>query len=177
MAVNLVGVIMQYLTPNRIGRIAAALNLDSKSAQSVAQVSVPSLLAGLASVVLQPGAQKVVDAVRQHAGTLDSRSRSIGGSTNQAVLADKGTQWLSLLFGDQNQAALAGAVAKFCGPSQAASEALLGLFFPVVLGTISEALPDSPFSVAACSSKQKVAEDRQVSASTSPASESSGVLF
>ena len=141
MAVNLIGVIMQYLTPNRIGRIAAAFNLDSKSAQSVAEVSIPSLLAGLASVASQPGgAQKVVDAVRQHAGTLDSRSRAIGGSTNQAVLADKGTQWLSSLFGDQNQATLAGAVAKFCGVSQAASEALLGLFFPVVLGTISKQL-------------------------------------
>ena len=52
MAVNLIGVIMQYLTPNRIGRIAAAFNLDSKSAQSVAELSVPSLLAGLASVRL-----------------------------------------------------------------------------------------------------------------------------
>jgi hypothetical protein len=46
MAVNLIGVIMQYLTPNRIGRIAAAFNLDSKRAQSVAEVSVPSLSPG-----------------------------------------------------------------------------------------------------------------------------------
>jgi uncharacterized protein DUF937 len=144
MAVNLIGVIMQYLTPNRIGRIAAAFNLDSKNAQGVAEVSVPSLLAGLASIALQPGgAQKLVDAVRQHAGALDSRSNAVGGSTNQAMLADKGTQWLSSLFGDQNHAALAGAVAKFCGLSQAASEALLGLFFPVVLGTISKQLDAS----------------------------------
>jgi Bacterial protein of unknown function (DUF937) len=139
MAVNLIGLIMQYLTPDRIGRIAAAFNLDSKSAQSAAEASVPSLLAGLASIALQPGgAQKVVDAVRQHAGALDSRSNAVGGSANQAVLADKGTQWLSSLFGGQNHSALAGAVAKFCGLSQAASEALLGLLFPVVLGTISK---------------------------------------
>jgi hypothetical protein len=141
MAVNLVGGVMQYLTPDRIGRIAAAFNLDSKSTRSTAEVSVPSLLAGLASIALQPGgAQKLVDAVRQHAGALHSRSSAIGGSANQAVLADKGTQWLSSLFGDQNHTALAGAVAKFCGLSQAASEALLGLFFPVVLGTISKQL-------------------------------------
>jgi hypothetical protein len=144
MAVNLVGMVMQYLTPDRIGRIAAAFNLDSKSAQSVAEVSVPSLLAGLASLALQPGgAQKVVDAVRQHSGTLDSRANAVGGSTNQAVLADKGTQWFSSLFGDQNHSALAGAVAKFCGLNRAASEALLGLFFPVVLGTISKQLSAS----------------------------------
>jgi hypothetical protein len=144
MAVNLVEMVMQYLTPDRIGRIAAAFNLDSKSAQSVAEVSVPSLLAGLASLALQPGgAQKVVDAVRQHSGTLHSRANAVGGSANQAVLADKGTQWFSSLFGDQNHSALTRAVAKFCGLSQAASEALLGLFFPVVLGTISKQLSAS----------------------------------
>jgi hypothetical protein len=141
MAVNLVEMVMQYLTPNRIGRIAAAFNLDSESTQSTAEVSVPSLLAGLASIALQPGgAQRLIDAVRQHAGALHSRSSAIGGSANQAVLADKGTQWLSSLFGDQNHTSLGGAVAKFCGLSQAASEALLGLFFPVVLGTISKQL-------------------------------------
>jgi hypothetical protein len=141
MAVNLVEMVIQYLTPGRIGRIAAAFNLDSKSAQRAAEVSVPSLLAGLASIALKPTeAPKLVDAVREHAGGLDSRSNAVGGSTNQAVLADKGTQWLSSLLGDQNQTALAGAVAKFCGLSQAASEALLGLFFPVVLGTIAKQL-------------------------------------
>jgi hypothetical protein len=141
MGVNLVRMVMQYLTPDRIGRIAAAFNLDSKSVQSVAEVSVPSLLAGLAGLALQPsGAQKVVDAVRQHSGTLHSRANAVGGSANQAVLADKGTQWFSSLFGDQNHSALTGTVAKFCGLSQAASEALLGLFFPVVLGTISKQL-------------------------------------
>jgi hypothetical protein len=144
MTVNLIGLIMQYLTPNRIGRIAAAFNLDSKSTQTAVEVSVRSLLAGLASLALQPhGAQKVVEAVRQHSGTLDSRANSVGGSANQAVLADRGTQWLSSLFGDQDHAALTGAVAKFCGLSQAASEALLGLFFPVVLGTISKQLGTS----------------------------------
>ena len=61
MAVNLVGMVMQYLTPDRIGRIAAAFNLDSKSAQSVAEVSVPSLLAGLASLALQPGGAQLHD--------------------------------------------------------------------------------------------------------------------
>jgi Bacterial protein of unknown function (DUF937) len=141
MAVNLVEIVMQYLTPGRIGRIGAAFNLDSKSTQSAAEVSVPSLLAGLASIALKPtGAPKLVDAVREHAGALDSRSNAVGGSTNQAALPDKGTQWLSSLLGDQNQTALTGAVAKFCGLSQAASEALLGLFFAVVLGTIATQL-------------------------------------
>jgi hypothetical protein len=65
--------------------LSAAFNLDSKSTQNAAEVSVPSLLAGFASMALQPGgAQKVVDAVRQHASALDSLSNAIGDSTSQA---------------------------------------------------------------------------------------------
>jgi hypothetical protein len=80
----------------------------------------------------------VVDGVRQHAGALDNFSSAIGGSTNQSAIADKGLQWLSSLLGGQNQAALAGAVAKFCGLSQGASGSILGLLTPVVLGMISK---------------------------------------
>jgi len=137
MAVNLIELIMQYLTPETIERIAAAFNLDSKTTQGAAKVSIPSLLAGLTGTAMQPGgAQKLVDAVKQHAGALDNFSSAIGGSTNQSALADKGAQWLSTLLGGSNQSALVGAVAKFCGLSQGASGSLLGLLTPVVLGTI-----------------------------------------
>jgi hypothetical protein len=139
MAVNLIELVMQYLTPERIQQIAAAFNLEPKTMQGAAKVSIPSLLAGLASIALQPGgAQKVVDGVGQHAGALDNFSSAIGGSTNQSAIADKGLQWLSSLLGGQNQAALAGAVAKFCGLSQGASGSILGLLTPVVLGMISK---------------------------------------
>jgi hypothetical protein len=138
MAVNLIELIIQYLTPERIERIAAAFNLDSKTAQSAAKVSIPSLLAGFAGVASQPGgAQKVVDAVKQYAGAIDNFSSAVGGSANQSALADKGLQWLSSLLGSQ-QPALAGAVAKFCGLSEGASSSLLGLLTPVVLGMISK---------------------------------------
>jgi hypothetical protein len=138
MAVNLIEPIMQYLTPDRIERIATAFNLDPKTAQSAAKVSIPSVLAGLAGVASQPGgAQKVVDAVRQHTGALDNFSSAIGASANQSALADKGLQWLSSLLGS-HQAALAGAVAKFSGLSEGASSSLLGLLTPVVLGMISK---------------------------------------
>jgi hypothetical protein len=139
MAVNLIELAMQYLTPERIQQIAAAFNLDPKATQGAAKVSIPSLLAGFASVASQPGgAQKVVDGVRQHAGALDNFSSAIGGSTTQSAIADKGLQWLSSLLGGQNQAALAGAVAKFCGLSPGAGGSILGLLTPVVLGMISK---------------------------------------
>jgi hypothetical protein len=69
MAVNLIELVIQYLTPERIERIAAAFNLDQKTTQN--------------SMASQPGrAQKVADAVKQQAGALDNLSSAIGGSSS-----------------------------------------------------------------------------------------------
>jgi Bacterial protein of unknown function (DUF937) len=139
MAVNLIELVIQYLTPERIERIAAAFNLDPKTTQNAVKVSIPSLLAGLASMASQPGgAQKVVDAVKQQAGALDNLSSAIGGSSGPSAFADEGAQWLSSLLGGQNQSALAAAVAKFCGLSEGTSRSIIGLLTPVVLGMISK---------------------------------------
>ena len=46
MAVNLVSLIMQFLTPDMIGRIASALGLDRNNTQTAIGAAVPGLLAG-----------------------------------------------------------------------------------------------------------------------------------
>ena len=62
MAVNLVSLIMQFLTPDMIGRIASALGLDRTNTQTAIGAAIPGLLAGLSGVAAQPGgAQKLVD--------------------------------------------------------------------------------------------------------------------
>ena len=62
MAVNLVSLVMQFLTPDMIGRIASALGLDRNSTQTAVGAGVPGLLAGLMGVALQPGGgQKLVE--------------------------------------------------------------------------------------------------------------------
>jgi hypothetical protein len=138
MAVNLVSLIMQFLTPDMVGRMASALGLDRDSTQTAIGAAVPGLLAGLSGVAAQPGGgQKLVDAAKQQAGTLGSFVSVIGGA-GQSSLIEKGMQMLSSLLGGRDQTALAGAVGKFAGLGQSASGSLLGMLSPVVMSTIAD---------------------------------------
>src|SRR5215831_1122657 len=83
MAVNLVSLIMQFLTPDMIGRIASALGLDRTNTQTAIGAAIPGLLAGLSGVAAQSGgAQKLVDTVRQQTGALGSFANMIGASAS-----------------------------------------------------------------------------------------------
>jgi hypothetical protein len=138
MATNLVSLVMQFLTPDVIGRIATALGLDRSVLQSAISAAVPALLAGFAGVVGKPGGpEKLVDAVKQQSGVLDNFAKTIG-SGGQSSLADTGSRLLTSLLGGPDQSALAGAVAKFSGLSQNAGGSLLGMLAPVVMGTIGK---------------------------------------
>src|SRR5262245_25152007 len=138
MAVNLVSLIMQFLTPDMIGRIASALGLDRTNTQTAIGAAIPGLLAGLSGVAAQPGgAQKLVDTVRQQTGALGSFANMLGAS-GQSSLIEKGSQILSSLLGGRGQTALAGAVSKYAGLGQNASGSLLGMLAPIVMGTIGQ---------------------------------------
>jgi len=138
MAVNLVSLIMQFLTPDMIGRIASALGLDRNNTQTAIGAAVPGLLAGLCGVATQPGgAQKLVEAARQQTGALGSFAKMVGDS-GQSSLIEKGSQLLSSLLGGRDQTALAGAIGKYAGLGQSASGSLLGMLAPIVMGTIGQ---------------------------------------
>jgi hypothetical protein len=138
MATNLVSLVMQFLTPDMIGRIASALGLDRNTVQTAIGAAVPGLLAGLTAVAAQPGgAQKLVDAVRQQTGTLGNFASTIGAA-NRSSLIEKGSQMLSSLLGGRDQTALADAVGKYAGLGQNASGSLLGMLAPIVMGTIGQ---------------------------------------
>jgi hypothetical protein len=138
MATNLVSLIMQFLTPDMIGRIATALGLDRNNTQTAIGAAVPALLAAFSKTATQPGgSQKLVDAARQQTGTLGNFANVLG-TGGQASLAEKGTQMLSALLGGRDQNALAQTVAKFAGLSQGPASSLLGMLAPVVMGTIGQ---------------------------------------
>ena len=138
MASNLVSLVMQFLTPDMIGRIASALGLDRNNTQTAVGAAVPGLLAGLCGVATQPGgAQRLADAARQQTGALGSFANMIGGA-GQSSLIEKGSQILSSMLGGRDQTALAGAVGKYAGLGQSASGSLLGMLVPVVMGTIGQ---------------------------------------
>ena len=137
MATNIVSIIMQYLTPDVIGRIADALGLDRGSAQTAVGTAVPALLAGLCNVAALPGgAQKLAESAKQQAGLLEGLSSSSGGTTT-ANLADSGSRMLSSLFGGTHNA-LAAPIAKAAGLSTGEGASLLGMLAPVVMGAIAK---------------------------------------
>jgi hypothetical protein len=135
---NIVSIIMQYLTPDMIGRIAAALGLDRNTAQTSIGASIPALLAAFSGAAAQPGgAQRLADAANQQTGTLDSLTSMIGG---QNEFADRGSRMLSSLLGGGQQNALTSAITSFTGIGQGASSSLLGMLAPVVMGVIGKQL-------------------------------------
>jgi len=145
MAINLVSLVMEFLTPDMIGRIASALGIDRNKTLAGVGAAVPGLLAGLSGVATQPGgAQKLVDAVRQQSGTLGNLASAIGGG-GQSSLIEKGSHMLGSLLGG-NQTALAGAVGKFAGLGQSSGGSLLGLLGPIVMGTIAQQQGASPLN-------------------------------
>jgi hypothetical protein len=79
MATNLVSLVMQFLTPEMIGRIATALGLDRNLVQSAIGAAVPGLLAGFSGVATRPGgAQKLAEAAKQETGTLGRFADMLG---------------------------------------------------------------------------------------------------
>src|SRR5262249_40842432 len=134
----LVSLIMKFLTPDMIGRVASALGLDRNDTSSAIEAGVPALLAALTGVAGKSGGlQKLADAAKQEVGTLDKIPGMVGGS-GQTSLVERGSKMLTSLLGDRDQAALANAVGKYSGIGTGASGSLLGALAPVVLGSIAQ---------------------------------------
>ncbi len=138
MEMNLVSLVMQFLTPDMITRIAAALGLDRYNTQKAVGAAVPALLAGVSSAAATPaGAQRTVDAIKQQGGTLDGFANLIGGS-GQMSLVDRGSSLLESVLSGFDQSALADAVGKFAGLGSGATNSLLAMLAPAVMGIIGK---------------------------------------
>jgi hypothetical protein len=135
---NLISLIMKFLTPDMIGRIASELGLNRSDASSAVSTAVPALLAALTGVATQPGGpQKLADAAKREAGTLDKYASMLGGAVQNSAV-DRGSQMLASLFGDREQTALATSVGKYAGLGASQTSSLLGALAPVVMGTIAQ---------------------------------------
>jgi hypothetical protein len=140
MAANLVSLVMQFLTPDMIGRIATALGFDRSKVQSAIDAAVPGLLAAFNDVSTQPGgAQKLADTAKQQVGSLGNFA-SVLAAGGQSSLLEKGSQMLSSLVGGQNQNMLTDVISRFTGLGQSRSGSLLGMLAPIVMGTVAHDL-------------------------------------
>jgi hypothetical protein len=139
MATNLVSLIVQFLTPEMIAKLASAFGLDRTLAQKAIGAAVPSLLAALAGVASKPeGSARLSNAVaQQQPGALENLRNMIGGS-GQTALAESGSTLLSTLLGGNVANGLSGAIGKFAGIGEGASKSLLGALAPVALGVLGQ---------------------------------------
>jgi hypothetical protein len=139
MATNLVSVVMQFLTPDMIAKIASALGLDRSVAQKAIGGAVPALLASLADVASTPnGARQLNNTLtQQQPGALEAL-KSVIGSSGQNALTETGLSSLSGLFGGGTLDTMAQSIGKFAGFDAGAGKSMLAMLAPVVLGALGQ---------------------------------------
>ena len=138
MATNLVSVVMQFLTPDMIAKIASVLGLDRNVTQKAVAGAIPALLASLADVASTPnGARQLTNTLTQQSSSLESLKNLVGGA-GQNLLAETGSSMLSGLFGGGTLDAMAQTIGKFAGIGEGTSKSMLGMLGPVVLGALGQ---------------------------------------
>jgi hypothetical protein len=139
MAVNLVSVVMQCLTPDLIAKMASFLGFDQDIVQKATGGAIPALLSNLSEVASTPGGARQLTSTlsQQQPGALESLKDAMAGS-GQAALAERGSAMLAGLFGDRVLDTTAQAIGKFAGIGEGPGKLLTGMLGPVVLGALGQ---------------------------------------
>jgi hypothetical protein len=139
MATNLVSVVMQFLTPDMIAKIASSLGIDRSVMQKAIGGAVPALLASLADVASTPnGARQLASTLaQQQTGSLESLKDLIGGS-GPNTLAETGSSMLSGLFGGTALDTIAQSIGKFAGVDAGSGKSIVGMLGPVIFGALGQ---------------------------------------
>lgn len=161
---NLVSVVMQFLTPDMIAKIASALGLDRNLVQKAIGGAVPALLSSVADAATTPGGMRqLFNLLQQQSGSLESVKSAIAGS-GQKTLADTGSSMLSGLFGGGALDSMAQSIGRFAGINENASKSMLGMLAPVVLGALGQQQRNSGLDASGVASLLASQKDQIVSA-------------
>ena len=135
---NLVSLIMQFLAPAIINKMAGGLGINQGLAGKAISAALPAILAALTGSASKPGGAAALAGLlgKQDTGLLGNFANMLGGSAQQG-LVDSGASALSSLLGGGSTNAIASAVGKFAGVSEGQGKSLLGMLAPVVLGTLA----------------------------------------
>ena len=143
MAINLVSLVSQFLTPQLVGGLARALGINEAVAQKLVAAAVPTILASLATAAAAPGgAQKVSDAVSNSDPDILSKlgGAITGGNTR---FLNEGGGLLNSLLGGGGLSSLTGALSQYAGAPQPAAQTLLGTVTQAAVGTIGQQDPSN----------------------------------
>ena len=143
MAINLVSLISQYLTPQLVGSLARALGVNEAVAQKLVAAAVPAILASLGTAAAAPGgAQKVADAISNSDPDILAKIGQAASGGNARFLND-GANLLSGLLGGGGLSSLVGALSQFSGATHPAAQSLLGAVTHAAVGTIGQQDPSN----------------------------------
>lgn len=136
---NLVSMIMSFLAPALINRMAGSLGIGQGLAGKAISAAIPAILAAMAGQAGKSGGAGILGSIlsKQDPNLLGNFANMIGGSGQQALITN-GTGALNSLLGGPATSALAGAVGKFAGINSGQSGSLMGMLAPVVLGQLAQ---------------------------------------
>jgi Bacterial protein of unknown function (DUF937) len=134
---NIMSLVMQYFGPVILNKIAGSVGINSTLAQKAIAAAAPAILGGILGRTTQPGGAKILaDMIgKQDPGLLGKLGELIG-TGKQASIVEQGTSALGGLLGNSALGSLAGALSKQAGLGIGASNTLLGLVTPAILGTL-----------------------------------------
>src|SRR3984885_2965666 len=143
MAINLVSLVSQFLTPQIVGSLARALGVNEAVAQKVVAAAVPAILASLGTAAAAPGgAQKISDAISNSDPDILTKLGQAASGGNTRFL-NEGSNLLSGLLGGGGLATLAGAISQYSGAPHPATQTLLGTATQAAIGTIGQQDPSN----------------------------------
>jgi len=137
MSPNLTALIAQFLTPDMVARIAAALGIDRSLAQKAIDAAVPALLARLAGQASKPeGARQISNVLAQQGSdTLADFKKAVDARKG---FGENGWNLCSALLGGNIMNGLSAAIANFAGIGEGASRSLLSALGSVVTGVLGQ---------------------------------------
>ena len=179
MAINLVSLVQQFLTPQMVSSLARAVGVNEAVAQKLVAAALPAILAALATAAAAPGgAQKVSDAIsNSDPDLLTKLSGAVAGGNTQ--LLGEGANLLSGLLGGGGLASLAAALSQHAGAPQAAAQPLIGAVTNAVVGTIGQQDPSNwsdPSAILSMFNSQKSAIAAALPSDVAKALGASGLL-
>jgi hypothetical protein len=143
MAINLVSLVQQVLTPQMVSSLARAVGVNEAVAQKLVAAALPAVLAALGTAAAAPGgAQKVSDAISNSDPDVLTKVSQAASGGNTRFLNEGGTL-LSGLLGGGGLSSLTGALSQYSGAPHPATQTLLGAITHAAVGTIGQQDPSN----------------------------------
>jgi uncharacterized protein DUF937 len=179
MAINLVSLVSQFLTPQLVSSLARALGVNEAVAQKLVATAVPVILGSLGTAAAAPGgAQKISDAISNSDPDILTKIGQAASGGN-AQFFNQGANLLSGLLGGGGLSSLVGALSQYSGATQPAAQSLLGAVTHAAVGTIGQQDPSAwsdPSAILSLLNSQKGAISAALPAEVSKALGASGLL-